>query len=1094
MSSDSAGRGPSTQGQFGTQSSQLDSSSRYGFLDFSTQDTSAGYTSFTQDAGPSSAWDGDGSAPRASVAGAVENGDRSSITGVTDHLAELNFDEGADEDQPREAPKEAPEWACSYCGIHNAACVVKCVKSGKWFCNGRVTGTASCIVTHLVKGRVRECQLHKDSPLGDTLLECYSCGARNAFALGFVPVKSENSVVLLCRDTPANAPGLKELSLDLSLWQPLIEDRAFVPWLIKHPSDQEILRARHLSMAQITALEEAWRQNPSATVDEIEKPSADEEAAPVALTYEDAYAYQNVFGPLVKLEAEYDRQMKEAQARRGITVHWETALNHRTVARFIFPKDENELRLTTGDELMLRHTCAGTSFKPWQGTGTVIKLDEASEEVVLEMKGGTKPPTDTTVDYTVEYLWKSTSFDRMQRALKTFAVDENSVSSYLYHRLLGHEVAPQAIKAAVPSILSAPGLPELNPSQILACQFVLTAPLSLIQGPPGTGKTVTSATLVYHMARQGRSTQVLVAAPSNVAVDQLAERIALTGLKVVRLMAKSRETVASSVEPLTLHYQVKNVQLEDRGELRKLAQLKEEAGELSAADERKYRALQRATERELLQAADVVCVTCAGAGDPRLSSFRFRKLLVDESTQATEPETLLPLVLGVKQVVLVGDHCQLGPVIMNKKASRAGLCQSLFERLVMLGVRPHRLTVQYRMHPALSLFPSNMFYEGKLQNGVTAAERTAASVAFPWPEPEKPMMFYCQLGNEEMSPSGTSFLNRTEAANVEKIVTHFMRGGIKPEQIGVITPYEGQRAHVVSTMQRSGALNTTLYAEIEVSSVDAFQGREKDFIILSCVRSNEHQGIGFLSDPRRLNVALTRAKYGLVILGNPKVLSKQPLWNALLNHFKEARCLVEGPLSNLKQSMVQLAKTKKVFDSRAFAIGGAHSVRFVPVPRAEPAHRSRGRGPPGRTTAVPLVGGAPPSLPNGHHMAVFGPMTQTSMQPQSTQYTQQFTQFTQHGGASQPGLDGYNLPASQLPYAIPVGAWPRYGPLPGQVRASAATDFHKGPAYATQQGMNGVGRASTQNAMGNQYDLAASQPGGQSQSLYSSSFFGDRPP
>ncbi len=83
---------------------------------------------------------------------------------------------------------------------------------------------------------------------------------------------------------------------------------------------------------------------------------------------------------------------------------------------------------------MLRHTCAGISFKPWQGMGTVIKLDEASEEVVLEMKGGTKPPTDTTVDYTVEYLWKSTSFDRMQRALKTFAVDETSVSSYLYHR------------------------------------------------------------------------------------------------------------------------------------------------------------------------------------------------------------------------------------------------------------------------------------------------------------------------------------------------------------------------------------------------------------------------------------------------------------------------------------------------------------------------------------------------------------------------------------------------------------------------------------------------------------------------------------
>ena len=102
--------------------------------------------------------------------------------------------------------------------------------------------------------------------------------------------------------------------------------------------------------------------------------------------------------------------------------------------------------------------------------------------------------------------------------------------------------------------------------------------------------------------------------------------------------------------------------------------------------------------------------------------------------------------------------------------------------------------------------------------------------------------------------------DRTEAANVEKIVTRFLRSGVKPEQIGIITPYEGQRAYLVQYMMYSGALHAKLYQEIEVASVDAFQGREKDFIVMSCVRANEHQGIGFLNDPRRLNVALTRAK------------------------------------------------------------------------------------------------------------------------------------------------------------------------------------------------------------------------------------------
>jgi len=255
---------------------------------------------------------------------------------------------------------------------------------------------------------------------------------------------------------------------------------------------------------------------------------------------------------------------------------------------------------------------------------------------------------------------------------------------------------------------------------------------------------------------------------------------------------------------------------------------------------------------------------------------------------------------------------------MCKKAAKAGLSQSLFERLVILGIKPIRLQVQYRMHPCLSEFPSNTFYEGTLQNGVTINERLYKGIDFPWPVPNKPMFFYYCLGQEEISASGTSYLNRTEATTCEKIVTHFLKSGVNPSQIGVITPYEGQRAYIVNYMQRAGSLRPQLYKEIEVASVDSFQGREKDFIILSCVRSNEHQGIGFLNDPRRLNVALTRSRYGLVILGNPKVLSKQPLWNNLLVHFKENETLVEGPLNNLKQSMVQFSKPKKFMPEKPF--------------------------------------------------------------------------------------------------------------------------------------------------------------------------------
>ena len=414
------------------------------------------------------------------------------------------------------------------------------------------------------------------------------------------------------------------------------------------------------------------------------------------------------------------------------------------------------------------------------GVGYVIKIpNNISDEVGLELRTPSSKseqsaiPTDLTHNFSVDYVWKSTSFDRMQHGMRTFAVNEQSVSGFLYHKLLGHDPQPQALKTQMPKRypkhrtpegyktsnrrMSAPNLPELNMSQVFAVKSVLQKPLSLIQGPPGTGKTVTSATIVYHLAKMNPG-QVLVCAPSNVAVDQLTEKIHKTGLKVVRVAAKSREDLASPVSFLALHEQVR---MNDTNvELKKLMQLKAELGELSMVDEKKYKALVRNAEKEILTNADVICCTCVGAGDPRLSKFKFRTVLIDEATQATEPESMIPLVLGCKQVVLVGDHQQLGPVIMNKKAAKAGLSQSLFERLVILGHPPIRLTVQYRMHPCLSEFPSNMFYEGTLQNGVTVQERLRRNVDFPWPAGDLPMLFWSNLGQEEISASGTSFLNR----------------------------------------------------------------------------------------------------------------------------------------------------------------------------------------------------------------------------------------------------------------------------------------------------------------------------------------------
>ncbi|KAF8065906.1 UPF1 [Scenedesmus sp. PABB004] len=853
--------------------------------------------------------------------------------GLTDGIAagidQLRFDEGFDEASSTHTPEQLPEWACAYCGIYSPASVVKCLATGKWFCNGRLGTSGSCIVVHLVKSKSREVQLHKDSPLGEAVLECYASGSRNVFALGFVPVACDNTVVLLARDTPPSAPAVRDLGVDMTQWQPIIEDRQFVSWMVKHPGEEERARGRRLTPQQVSALEELWKARPEARADDLdaagEEPASS--ATPVVLRYDDAAQYSSVFRPLIKLEADYDRASKEAQRREGITLRWDVGLNKKKLAYFFFPQDDVEVKLMMGDELRLRHRCPA-GRPPWEGTGHVITTRGASEEVCLEMDRP-EVPEDTTVGYALEFVWKGTSHDRMASALKLFRDYSPSISGYLFHVLLGHEVEPITLRIPLPAgSFSAPGLPELNHSQLHAVRSVLQQPLSLIQGPPGTGKTVTSATIVYHLCTTAGS-QVLVCAPSNVGVDQLAEKVAATGLKVVRMVAKSREAVASPVEHLTLHHQV----------FRKLGQLKADKGGLTSADERQYGQLRRALEAEVLAHADVVCATCMGAGDPRLTSLRFQHVLVDECTQASEPEALLPLVLGAKQVILVGDHCQLPPVVMCKRAAEAGLTQSLFERLRLLGIKPIRLQVQYRMHPCLSEFPSNTFYEGTLQNGAGAGDRRGGAPGLPWPKPDRPMMFWVQLGAEEISASGTSYLNRTEAANVEKLLTRFLQAGVLPGQLGVITPYEGQRAHIVSTLLRHGPLRQDLYRGIEVSSVDAFQGREKDYIILSCVRSNEASGIGFLSDPRRLNVSLTRARYGLVLLGNPRALSRQPLWAALLSHFKEHELLVEGPLTNLKPSLVALSAPKRAFDRAAFGVGGVGAGGLGAIGRYHPPER-----------------------------------------------------------------------------------------------------------------------------------------------------------
>ncbi|CAH6719195.1 ATP-dependent helicase Nam7p [[Candida] jaroonii] len=800
----------------------------------------------------------------------------------------------------------ANEISCQYCGIDSTDCLIKCLGCDKWFCNGKMESSSSHIVTHLVLSRHHTVSLHEDSHLGDTTLECYSCGQQNVFTLGYINAKEDQVVVILCR-LPCSQ--LKDSNWDSTSWKPLIEERQFLSWISSIPTEDDSINARMITYQQMYQLESGWRNDKDITFNDLNHSSdkkddpSETTTLPTLMRYNDGYQYQASFGPLVKLESDYDKQLKEAQNLDNLQITWSQKSNGKIWASFPVKNFEAiESKVSLGDGMILRHF-----ESEWLGKGSIIGLPDAHQELfTLELnESKSPPPIPRTTGFTAEFIWKGVSYERMQSALKTFAISEKSTSSYIYHKILGHDVKPIEFDIELPKQLSIPKLAKLNGSQSNAIRMVLKRPLSLIQGPPGTGKTVTSATIIYHLNRMNAGQKILVCAPSNIAVDHLAEKLDSIGLNVVRLFAKSREDAESSVRHLSLENKVMQ---RAQGRLKNLIRLQEQEGELKGKDFEDYSRMFKAESTSLLDRAEIICCTCVGAGSFKLAKYQFRMVLVDESTQAAEPEALIPIIKGSKQVILVGDHQQLGPVILNKEASDSGLSQSLFERLILLGHVPIRLEVQYRMNPFLSDFPSNMFYEGSLQDGVSTEQRTLPVSTFPWPVPNIPMMFWGNFGTEEISASGVSFLNRVEAMNVEKIITRLFKGGIQPEQIGVITPYEGQRAFITSYMTLNGSIfeRKDDYASIEVTSVDAFQGREKDFIILSCVRANQDQKIGFLKDPRRLNVAITRAKYGLIILGNTQALSRNFLWNELLLYFREKGCLVDGPLENLKLSTIQL--------------------------------------------------------------------------------------------------------------------------------------------------------------------------------------------
>lgn len=361
---------------------------------------------------------------------------------------------------------------------------------------------------------------------------------------------------------------------------------------------------------------------------------------------------------------------------------------------------------------------------------------------------------------------------------------------------------------------------------------------------------------------------------------------------------------------------------------------------------------------DVIKRAQVLCTTAIGAGSGMVERYAFGRVLIDEASQATELATIVPLCHGCEQLVLLGDHCQLPPTVSSDAAISEGLALSLFERLVQNGVQAHLLSTQYRMNPAISAFPSRHFYAGRLDDGVSRDRRPPLD-GFRWPQRDMPMCLISISGREVAS--GTSYENADEAEKVVQVVLDLLKeGDIKPKELGVVTPYGAQVRLLRRLLQRAGVPTFRDKDGVEVASVDGYQGREKEGIIMSTVRSSRSGGIGFVADWRRANVALTRARRGVIVVGNPSTLARdEGTWLPWLHWIESNKCY-QGQMPSL--APIRPDAPRVGMDSKGTTLNSTPDFRLASRAKTAPAEQR-----PAARLSLREVGKAGPSPERRKH-------------------------------------------------------------------------------------------------------------------------------
>lgn len=511
--------------------------------------------------------------------------------------------------------------------------------------------------------------------------------------------------------------------------------------------------------------------------------------------------------------------------------------------------------------------------------------------------------TDELPDWTragklgIDAVFDQNSYEEMETALKTAPLRAEKREEGQLIRVLTGEKSPTFHT----TVLSAPS--RLNAGQQEAVQKILGAnELAIVHGPPGTGKTTTLVQAIKALLKEDRQ-QILVIAPSNAAVDLLSEKLFDEGINVVRAgnpaRVNERQMSLTLDHKIGLHNSAKEIKRlkKQAAEYRDLAQKYKRSFGASEREQRKAlfaeaRNISKEVERteqyivdDVLSRADVITATLVGANHYSIRNRTYHTIVIDEAGQALEPACWIP-VLKAKKLVMAGDHCQLPPTIKSVEVAKE-LSTTLLEKTVAL--HPEAVVLlqeQYRMHQTIMGFSSQEFYANKL----IANEAVAAHLLFPG---DQPLLFIDTAGcGYEEKLEGTGISNPEEASFLLRQLNKLMEKLNSFDSINhlpsiaVISPYRHQVELLKDELTTFPALlqagNT-----ISVNTIDSFQGQERDAVYISMTRSNADSTIGFLSDIRRMNVAMTRARKKLVVVGDSATLSQASFYADFITYAQE---------------------------------------------------------------------------------------------------------------------------------------------------------------------------------------------------------------